>query len=357
MSKVLCVITGMGSGGAERQLVGLTKMLMDNGHEVEVVWYSKLDFYKSQLVEYGIPYKELYANGIVAKIVNIAQEVKRYKPDTVISFLTGPNTITPLLKMVGFRYHLIVSDRNTLQCLNLKYKLCFFLFKWADVIVPNSYSESKFISTHYPQFSKKLRVITNFTNTDYFCPRTEVKLPKNVTEFIIVARVDEQKNVKRFLKAVALLKERNAHVKFRWFGNSFKAEYRDECIQMINDLKVADYISIHPSTKQILKEYQSADAFCLPSLYEGFPNVVCEAMSCGLPVLCSNVCDNPNIVENGVNGYLFDPNNEIDIADTIEKFMKDMLPKADKIAKLNRDKIQHLCSPKAFVQKYLDIIK
>lgn len=95
----------------------------------------------------------------------------------------------------------------------------------------------------------------------------------------------------------------------------------------------------------------------IEQLYEGFPNVVCEAMSCGLPVLCSNVCDNPNIVENGVNGYLFDPNNEIDIADTIEKFMKDMLPKADKIAKLNRDKIQHLCSPKAFVQKYLDIIK
>lgn len=50
-------------------------------------------------------------------------------------------------------------------------------------------------------------------------------------------------------------------------------------------------------------EYRKADVFCLPSLYEGYPNVVAEAMSCGLPILCSNVCENPYIVEEGAMAF------------------------------------------------------
>ena len=51
------------------------------------------------------------------------------------------------------------------------------------------------------------------------------------------------------------------------------------------------------------------DAFCLPSFKEGYPNVIVEAMSCELPVLCSKICENPVIVEDNINGFLFDPHN------------------------------------------------
>lgn len=356
MKRVLCVITSMASGGAERQMCGLAKMLKQEGYEVKVVWYAKGDFYKSFLIDNNIQFSELYATSNFQKIRNLAKEVKRYKPQTVISFLTGPNIFMPLLKMLGLKFRLIVSDRNTLQRINWKYKLCFELFRFADVIVPNSYSEGIFIEANFPCLAKKVRVITNFTDSVHFSPaqRKEDNVPPRM---LVVARVIEQKNVARFLEAVKILKERGIKLKIDWYGDSFEQSYREARIADIEKLGISDYIKINPSTDAILQEYRNSDAFCLPSLYEGFPNVVCEAMSCGLPILCSDVCDNPYIVEDGVNGYLFDPESPESMANTIIRFVHKMYPNRERIALENRKKIQELCSEKAFINKYLKIIE
>lgn len=356
MSKILCVITSMGSGGAERQLSGLAKMLKDYGHDIKVIWYAKGDFYKPFLEENDIANQYINSPKHYQKVLNIAKAIKAYQPDTVISFLTGPNVITPLLKLCGLKYHLIVSDRNTLQTLNWKYKLCFFLFRWADVIVPNSFTEGEIIKTHFPNLAKKVNVITNFTDTDHFCP-SERKENTGSVKILVVARVIEQKNVERFLHAVALLKQKGVDVKIEWYGDSYEQSYRDARIQEVESLGISDMITIYPSTREILNKYREADVFCLPSLHEGFPNVVCEAMSCGLPILCSKVSDNPFIVQDGINGYTFDPYSVEDIANSIEKYVMEMHPRRGEIAKMNRGRIKEICSRDAFLNKYLKIIK
>jgi glycosyltransferase involved in cell wall biosynthesis len=61
------------------------------------------------------------------------------------------------------------------------------------------------------------------------------------------------------------------------------------------------------------------DALIHPSLYEGLPNAVCEALAAGLPVLISNVCDHPRLVVEGERGFLFNPNDPQSIAASIEK--------------------------------------
>lgn len=84
---------------------------------------------------------------------------------------------------------------------------------------------------------------------------------------------------------------------------------------------MSSYISFVGECKDIATAYHKADAFCLPSYYEGTPNVVCEAMASGLPILCSDVCDNARYVENGVNGLLFNPHDIESIADSLIKFI------------------------------------
>ena len=96
----------------------------------------------------------------------------------------------------------------------------------------------------------------------------------------------------------------------------------------------------HSPSSSIQDEYCRADVFCLPSLYEGFPNVLCEAMSCGKPVLSSRVCDNPNIVKEGENGLLFDPNNTDDIAETVERFIDLSSEKNDEFEKILSELIE-----------------
>jgi glycosyltransferase involved in cell wall biosynthesis len=66
--------------------------------------------------------------------------------------------------------------------------------------------------------------------------------------------------------------------------------------------------------------YRSSDALVLPSLYEGLPNVVCEAMLAGCPVIASNVCDHPRLLGDGERGVLCDPHSPESIAEAIERF-------------------------------------
>ena len=68
----------------------------------------------------------------------------------------------------------------------------------------------------------------------------------------------------------------------------------------------------------LLREHH---ALIHPSLYEGLPNVVCEALAAGMPVLVSNVCDHPCLVADGERGFLFDPVEPRSIAAAIESLV------------------------------------
>ena len=113
--------------------------------------------------------------------------------------------------------------------------------------------------------------------------------------------------------------------------------------------------NFYKSERDIVKCYHSADVFCLPSIYEGFPNVVCEAMSCGLPILCSNVCDNPMIVKGDINGYLFDCDAD-SIAMSIERILVSNKSDVDMMAAKSRERAIQLFGSEQFVKRYMNLI-
>ncbi len=69
--------------------------------------------------------------------------------------------------------------------------------------------------------------------------------------------------------------------------------------------------------------YSLADVFVMPSYYEAFPKVVLEAMACEAPVVATRTGGIPEIVDEGVNGLLFEPGNATDLADKIIDLLKD----------------------------------
>jgi glycosyltransferase involved in cell wall biosynthesis len=64
--------------------------------------------------------------------------------------------------------------------------------------------------------------------------------------------------------------------------------------------------------------YAAADVVVLPSLWEGFPNVVLEAMAAGKPVIASDIADNRRIVKDGVNGFLFPSDDALALAECLD---------------------------------------
>lgn len=317
MKKVICLIESLGSGGAERQLTYLASQIKERGCNVEVWTYYPNDFYAPILEENGVTWKYVAdAQPPHKRIWVLKKELKKANPDVVIAYLDTCTTVLSIIKLLGSKFKLIVSERNTTQKLSVRERLKFFFYRWADAIVPNSYTQTVFIRKRYPNLSSKLHTITNFIDTDKFCP-PKVKIKRDKVRILTVARIVPQKNVLRLLEVVKRLKEEGYQFRYDWFGTVTDKIYYQKCLDLIQAYNIADVFEFHKPSKNIVKEYQTSDVFCLPSLYEGFPNVICEAMSCGLPILCSNVCDNPMIVEEGVNGILFDP--EL-ISDMFEKF-------------------------------------
>lgn len=357
MKKIILFTDSLGAGGAQRQLVGLAIMLKDAGYEVTVATYYDIDFYKYRLDENSVRNILIpQANNILKRIMAVRSFLKKERPDCVIAYQETPSLIACIAKASGCKFRLIVSERNTTQTIGMNERVRFFLYRWADAIVPNSYAQQDFLSTHYAWMKCKLKAITNFVDLDHF---NFVERSKNIKpEIVVVATIWASKNTLGFIEAVkdVVAKECNFHVS--WYGKSKSdIDYFEQCQQKIEEYNLQDYITLKEKTKQIMQVYQGADFFCLPSFYEGTPNVICEAMSCGRPVICSEVCDNSVYVKEGENGFLFNPCDPKSIADAVERALNITDNKYSVFCKQSRDKAERLFSEKSFVDKYIKIIE
>ena len=353
--RILCFINSLSSGGAERQIVGLSVMLKQNGYDVVVCTYKNNNFFFFFLTKNCIEHVSLNTNSVVNRLIGTINLIRKLNGDVVISYLEQPSVFCCIAKIFR-RFKLIVSERNTTQSLSRNVRLRFFLYHFADWIVPNSYTQGRFITKNYPEYTRKVKVITNFTDINKFIPiHNQIESP--VVRFIVVARITPQKNIPVFADAIRKLKDIGGNFIVDWFGNPLNDEYGIFCKEYIQKKDVSDVFHFHSATNNIVREYQISTCFVLPSKYEGYPNVVCEAMSCGLPTLCSNVCDNPDIVKDGKNGYLFNPNSSDDIAAKMMLFLQTNTDQINVMRQNSRRMAESLFSTEEFISNYIKIIE
>jgi len=357
MKQIVCLIESLGSGGAERQLTGLAVMLKQQGYDVEVWYYVKNEFYLPYLQDNGVDGRYLAgARNPQKRLFVLRKNIKLYNPNVIISYSASSSMISCLLKLLGAKYNLIVSERNTTQHLDLRERFKFFMYKWADFVVPNSQSQADFIFKSFSNLSSKVHVVTNYVDMDFFRPEGKIMCYQDVCHMVCVGRLFPQKNVLKFLDVIKRVKEEGGKLQIDWYGNN-DGVYARDCMEKVHRLGIDDMIVFKGAEKDIRNAYHSADVFCLPSLYEGFPNVICEAMSCGLPILCSKVCDNPYIVVDGLNGMMFNPTNEDDIVETIYNFLKLSEEKRRIMGVESRKRALELFSKERFISNYLTLIE
>ena len=114
---------------------------------------------------------------------------------------------------------------------------------------------------------------------------------------------------------------------------------------------------LHPPADRIHDLMLQADAVLLPSHYEGLPNSVCEGMALGKPILMSDVCDAGNLVENGINGFLFDPRSQDSIADAIARFADLTSEERTRMGAAGRAKAEVLFDVNTVADRYLRVLE
>ena len=357
MKRVLLIIEHLGSGGAERQICGLAVSLTNAGYPCRLITYVEKQFYESYLRDNGVDYElvpELKKKR--SRVINAAKYVRKYKADVVISFLPSVN-MTMCLAKLFFAGKLVVSERNNNISISLRDKLQFNLYRKADAIVPNSNSQGEFIRRHFPFLAKKVHPIINFVDVNRFTPGDSIVSNERL-RVVTVARFSRQKNVLIYLEVVNRIKQLGLMVHFDWFGDKkYDAEYYEMVETEYHRLDISDYLTLHDPTSIIEDVYRSADVFCLPSLTEGYPNAIVEAMSCGLPIICSNRFENPFIVEDNVNGFLFDPESIDDIVRTIQKIVSLSREERKEFGRRNRTLCLRRNSEEIFLNSYVELIE
>lgn len=358
MKRIFCLIDSLGPGGAQRQLVGLAVFLKQQGHDVSVLCYHDNRFYVDTLLSKGVPYILLNkAKKASLRIWHIAKYLRKRKPDVLIAYQETPSVCACVAHILNRKFRLIVSERSTTQHTGRQEKIRFFLYRWADAIVPNSYTQSSYIAEKFPNLKEKVVTISNFVDLDYFEPGP-VRLRNEVAEILVVATLWPLKNALGLIEVTSLLKKRGFQFHISWYGkDSTHLDYFDQCQKKISELGVDDYIELKEKTTAIKEKYQTSDYFCLPSFYEGTPNVICEAMSCGLPVACSDVCDNSRFVKEGENGFLFNPKDVNNISDALERMLLLNEDDYQGFCRNSRKRAEEMLSKDRFVQSYIKLIE
>lgn len=361
--KILLVIDLLNSGGAQRQLVGLAKLLKDAGHSPKVVYYIEHSFYKKFLDENGVESemlmpdtknekkRDLFFYLHVKK--NLRTAIKTFKPDTIIAYMDLPNILSVFATPKHMPCRLIVSERNTTQHIGLMERVKYRCFNRTDAIVPNSHAQERFITANYPRLQSKMVTITNFVDTEMFTPVAD-KISNEKPLILTVGRLAPQKNIMTYLKVLKRLKDNGVAFRALWYGGGFDA-YSDQCLEAVRVYGIEEMFEFRPPTREIVTVYQQADLFCLPSLYEGFPNVVCEAMSCGLPVVASNVCDNPDIIDSSC-GLLFNPKDEEDMFNKLKTILTKPQSELIALGEASRLRAVNLFSAEKFLEEYEKIL-
>lgn len=150
-----------------------------------------------------------------------------------------------------------------------------------------------------------ISVVHNGIDTNFFKP-PKLKKTKSDFNLVFVGRISEQKNLSFILKQIAGAKRKQtiSGLKLHIVGDG---PLRAQVEAYGKELGISDSITWYGwvNKNQIVSLCRKADFFVNPSLYEGMPNAVLEAMACGLPVLASNVAGNNEVVVDGENGILF----------------------------------------------------
>jgi len=358
--KILFFIDNLGSGGAQRQIVNLAILFQERGHHVSFLTYGKSDFFLHTLEKAQITVDCINSSGPIDRIVKVRKYIRTGTQDVVISFLETPNFLACLSAVGGRRWKLITNERSAKVTSFTKFRGQ--LFKWferySDRIVCNSINAQNLWEQYCPKYKHKLFTIYNPVlisegkNSDNL--RKDGKI-----HIVIAASYQYLKNMNGLIEAVHMLSDEGKNkLQIAWYGRievtsgNMKA-YR-EAITKIQEYKLVN-ISLNEATAEIISVMANADFVCLFSKFEGLPNVICEGMTLGKPIIMSKVSDY-NMLVDKKNGFLCDADNPESIKEALLKAINLSQEEITQMGENSRKKAEKLFNKNTIMEQWVNLI-
>jgi glycosyltransferase involved in cell wall biosynthesis len=192
--------------------------------------------------------------------------------------------------------------------------------------------------------------IPNGVDTNQFKPFSPSDNQKNI---IFIGRLDQMKGVQVLFEAFKTLKEDGVAAQLNVIGDG---PDRDKLQKLARDIGVNDSISFCGAVAEIIPYLQKSDLFVLPSLSEGLSNVLLEAMACSIPIVATRVGGNIDLIRDGENGILVEPENSNQLSEAMQKILQDKAL-AKKLGSEARKTVEQRFSLISIADKYISLYR
>lgn len=181
-------------------------------------------------------------------------------------------------------------------------------FQKADIIVSTSINTDKSLKELFPKYYSKVKLIYNGYNFNMISKKSEeisVPIKKRKFRLISCGRLDENKNTILQLEALTYLLSQNIDVELLILG---EGKEKDKLFDKAKELNICNNVEFLGFVENQYAYIKTADVLLLSSFQEGFPTVVVEALSIGVPVVATYVGGIEELIKPGVNGFISDWN-------------------------------------------------
>lgn len=302
----ICFLAGtLGQGGAERQLFYNLKCLSECGAKVDLLCLTKDEYWEKPISNLGVAIH--YVGGPrsrFGRLLQVFRLVRQLRPQVMQSQHFYTNSYLALAaRMTRSRdvgairndgFSEVSSNGPLFGRLNLKLP---------RLLAVNSLAAMRNLKQIGVQETKIFH-LPNIIDTVHFAPCTP--LGKGAFTILGVGRLAAQKRFDRFLQVLAgLQSDPGLKINGLIYGSGPLQAELENTAHLLTLLP--DRVSFMGSVPDVRHCFAKADVLLLASDHEGTPNVVMEAMACGVPVVATKVGGVTDLIKNGETGFLFEP--------------------------------------------------
>lgn len=316
----ICFIAGLlGQGGAEQQLYHILRTLKEKGVHLRLLCLTQGDFWEKSIKDLGIPVNWVGRHSSrLLRLKAMIRELQNDPPD----ILQSQHFYTNLYAALAARY-LRCKEIGAVRNNGIKeIRANGWFGGYGSVFLPrilaaNSRQAIENLSALGVP-ACKIAFLPNIVDAQAFSLRPEQTAGTTIN-LLAVGRLVKQKRFDRLIDMAALTSTWNCPIKFIIVGDGPE---RSNLEAKARHLGIAHLITFTGSVAHLQTYYQSADVLLMTSDWEGTPNVILEAMACGLPVVATRVGGIPEIVCDGATGFLVAPGDIDGLAQAVLKLIR-----------------------------------
>lgn len=326
---ITLLTTGLAYGGAETQLVNLATRLKQRGWDVRVVSMLSPQAFIEELAAVGIPLANLNMRRGVPEpraAFRLVAILRQWRPHILTTFMFHANLLGRVAGRLAGVPIIVASIRNE-NFGGPRRDRVLRLTDWmGEITTTNSRLAADNLVKRGVVPRDRIRVIPNGLVLDKFTVndsnraglRQQLGIAEDEFLWLAVGRLEEQKDYTALLQAFKILKQSDHKAELRVAG---QGPLLDSLQRQAADLGISDHAIFLGLRRDIPLLLNAADGFVLSSAWEGLPNVVMEAMASGKPVVATCVGGVPELVHDGISGYIVLPRDAEALATAMSKMM------------------------------------